>query len=118
MAAAIRARLPVSEPTGSMVVDVDGGTVAGDVGMIASPRPRWRFLSPRPEPIRDRRSAEGIKKEISSACMPEDDEGRLMEIRGRNLRNGVPKKIVISKRQISESLAEPVGSLTEELPGY
>jgi rod shape-determining protein MreB len=58
-------------------------------------------------------SAERIKKAIGSACTPDDGEGRLMEIRGRDLRNGVPKEIVISERQISESLAEPVGSIIE-----
>src|SRR5260370_36484314 len=58
-------------------------------------------------------SAERIKKEIGSACMPEDGEGRMMEIKGRDLMNGVPKEIVISERQISESLAEPVGSIIE-----
>src|SRR5436309_3039206 len=58
-------------------------------------------------------SAERIKKEIGSACMPEDGEGRVMEIKGRDLMNGVPKEIVISERQISESLAEPVGSIVE-----
>ena len=57
-------------------------------------------------------SAERIKKEIGSACMPEDGEGRMMEIKGRDLMNGVPKEIVISERQVSESLAEPVGSVT------
>jgi rod shape-determining protein MreB len=45
--------------------------------------------------------------------MPEDGEGRVMEIRGRDLINGVPKEIVISERQISESLAESVGSIIE-----
>jgi hypothetical protein len=54
-----------------------------------------------------------IKKEIGSAGMPEDGEGRVMEIRGRDLMNGVPKEMVISERQISESLAEPVGSIIE-----
>jgi rod shape-determining protein MreB len=58
-------------------------------------------------------SAERIKKEIGSACMPEDGEGRVMEIRGRDLMNGVPKEIVISERQISESLADSVGSIIE-----
>src|SRR5256884_6955214 len=62
-------------------------------------------------------SAERIKKEIGSACMPEDGEGRVMEIRGRDLMNGVPKEIVISERQISESLAEPVGSIVEAVKG-
>src|SRR5215472_1493673 len=80
MAAAIGAGLPVSEPTGSMVVDS---------------------------------SAERIKKEIGSACMPADGEGRTMEIKGRDLMNGVPKEIVITERQIAESLAEPVGAIVE-----
>src|SRR5258708_19517022 len=60
-------------------------------------------------------SAERIKKDIGSACMPEDGEGRVMEIKGRDLMNGVPKEIIISERQISESLAEPVGSIVEAL---
>src|SRR5260370_41125561 len=58
-------------------------------------------------------SAERIKKKIGSACMLEDGEGRVMEIRGRDVINGVPKEIVISERQISESLAESVGSIIE-----
>src|SRR5260370_20078039 len=56
-------------------------------------------------------SAERIKKEIGSACMPEDGEGRMMEIKGRDLMNGVPQEIIISERQVSQSLAEPVGSI-------
>jgi len=58
-------------------------------------------------------SAERIKKEIGSACPPEDGNGRTMEIKGRDLMNGVPKEIVISQRQIAESLAEPVGAIVE-----
>src|ERR1700746_531264 len=58
-------------------------------------------------------SAERIKKEIGSACMPEEGEGKVMQIKGRDLMNGVPKEIVISERQIAESLAEPVGAIIE-----
>ncbi|HAA91357.1 MAG TPA: rod shape-determining protein, partial [Rhodospirillaceae bacterium] len=58
-------------------------------------------------------SAERIKKEIGSACAPEDGDGRVMEIKGRDLMNGVPKELVISERQIAESLAEPVGAIIE-----
>ncbi len=54
-----------------------------------------------------------IKKEIGSACPPEDGEGQVMEIKGRDLMNGVPKELVISERQIAESLAEPVGAIIE-----
>jgi len=58
-------------------------------------------------------SAERIKKEIGSACPPEDGEGRTMEIKGRDLMNGVPKEIVLSERQIAESLAEPVSQIID-----
>jgi rod shape-determining protein MreB len=58
-------------------------------------------------------SAERIKKEIGSACPPEDGDGRVMEIKGRDLMNGVPKELVITERQIAESLAEPVGAIIE-----
>ena len=58
-------------------------------------------------------SAEKIKNHIGSACPPDDGNGREMEIKGRDLLNGVPKEIVINERQISESLAEPVGAIIE-----
>jgi rod shape-determining protein MreB len=58
-------------------------------------------------------SAERIKKEIGSACPPEDGEGRILEIKGRDLMNGVPKELIISERQIAESLAEPVSAIVE-----
>jgi rod shape-determining protein MreB len=58
-------------------------------------------------------SAERIKKDIGSACPPEDGEGGTMEIKGRDLMNGVPKELVITERQIAESLAEPVGAIVE-----
>jgi rod shape-determining protein MreB len=58
-------------------------------------------------------TAERIKKEIGSACPPADGEGRMLEIRGRDLMNGVPKEIKISERQVAESLSEPVGQIIE-----
>jgi rod shape-determining protein MreB len=58
-------------------------------------------------------SSERIKKEIGSACPPEDGEGRTMHIKGRDLMNGVPKELVISERQIAESLAEPISAIIE-----
>jgi rod shape-determining protein MreB and related proteins len=58
-------------------------------------------------------TAERIKKEIGSACLPDDGNGRVVEIKGRDLMNGVPKEIVISQRQIAEALAEPVSAIIE-----
>ena len=128
MAAAIGAGLPVTEPTGSMVVDVGGGTtevavlslggivharcVRGggdkmDEAIIAYIRRNHNLLV-------GEGSAERIKKEIGSACPPADgEEGEVMEIKGRDLLNGVPKELIISERQIAESLAEPVSAIIE-----
>jgi len=58
-------------------------------------------------------SAERIKKDIGTASPPEDGEGDTMEIKGRDLMNGVPKELIISERQIAEALAEPVGAIIE-----
>lgn len=127
MAAAIGAGLPVTEATGSMVVDMGGGTtevavislggivyaksvrVAGDKmdeAIIAYIRRVHNLLI-------GESSAERIKKEIGGACPPGDGEGRMMEIKGRDLMNGVPKEIIISERQVAEALAEPVGAIIE-----
>ena len=59
------------------------------------------------------RSAERIKESIGSACPPEEGEGRTMEIKGRDLLHGVPKELIISERQIAESLAEPISQIVE-----
>ena len=127
MAAAIGAGLPVTEATGSMVVDVGGGTtevavlslggivyarsvrIGGDKmdqAVIAYIRRNHNLLV-------GESSAERIKQQIGSACPPEDGNGQEMEIKGRDLMNGVPKEILINERQISDSLAEPVGAIIE-----
>jgi rod shape-determining protein MreB len=58
-------------------------------------------------------SSERIKKEIGSACPPEDGDGRVMEIKGRDLMNGVPKELVLSEAHIAEALQEPVNQIIE-----
>src|SRR5690348_10557297 len=127
MAAAIGAGLPVQEPTGSMVVDIGGGTTEVAVlslgGIVYSRSVRVggdkmdeaiiAYIRRHQNLLIGESSAERIKKEIGSACMPEEGEGRIMEIKGRDLMNGVPKEIVISERQIAESLSEPVGAIVE-----
>ena len=127
MAAAIGAGLPVTEPTGSMVVDVGGGTtevavlslggivysrsvrVGGDKmdeGIIGYIRRNHNLLV-------GESSAERIKHEIGSACPPEDGDGRTIAIKGLDQINGVPKKLVISERQIAESMAEPISAIVD-----
>ncbi len=58
-------------------------------------------------------SSERIKKEIGSAAAPDSGSGITMEIKGRDLLNGVPKEITITQRHIAEALAEPVGAIVE-----
>ncbi|MDE1153760.1 MAG: rod shape-determining protein [Micavibrio sp.] len=127
MAAALGAGLPVTEPTGSMVVDIGGGTtevavvslggivskrsvrVGGDKldeAIVTYIRRNYNLL------IGDA-TAERIKKAIGAACMPEEGEGLQMEIKGRDLLNGVPKAIIITERQIAQALSEPVGAIIE-----
>jgi rod shape-determining protein MreB len=127
MAAAIGAGLPVTEPTGSMVVDIGGGTTEVAVlslgGIVYSRSVRVggdkmdeaiiAYIRRNHNLLIGESSSERIKKEIGSACLPEDGEGRTMEIKGRDLLNGVPKELLISERQIAESLAEPVSAIVE-----
>ena len=127
MAAAIGAGLPVTEPTGSMVVDIGGGTTEVAVlslgGIVYSKSVRVggdkmdeaiiAYIRRNHNLLIGESSAERIKKTIGSACSPEDGNGETIEVKGRDLMNGVPKELVISQRQISESLAEPFGAIVE-----
>jgi len=123
MAAAIGAGLPVNEATGSMVIDIGGGTtevgvislggivyassarVGGDKidqAIIDYMRRNYGTLISEP-------TAEKIKKQIGSAFpMTEIEE---MEITGRNLAEGLPRKITISSNEILESISEPLQSI-------
>ena len=58
-------------------------------------------------------TAERVKKEVGSACPPADGEGKQIKIKGRDLMNGVPKEIIVTERQMAESMAEPVGQIIE-----
>ena len=127
MAAAIGADLPVTEPTGSLVVDIGGGTtevavislggivyarsvrVGGDKideAIIAYMKRNFNLML-------GESTAELIKKEIGSAMAPDDSDGRTLFVRGRDLMEGVPKEILITERQIAEAVAEPVSQIVE-----
>ncbi len=127
MAAAIGAGLPVTEPTGSMVVDIGGGTTEVAVlslgGIVYARSVRVggdkmdaaivSYIRRTHNLLIGESSAERIKKEIGSACPPAKGEGRSIEVRGRDLMNGVPKEITITERQIAEGLADPVSQIVE-----
>jgi rod shape-determining protein MreB len=127
MAAAIGAGLPVTEPTGSMVVDIGGGTTEVAVlslgGIVYSRSVRVggdkmdeaiiSYIRRNHNLLIGESTAERVKKEIGTAKPPEEGVGRTMEVKGRDLMNGVPKELVINQMQIAESLAEPVGAIIE-----
>jgi len=129
MAAAIGAGLPVTEPTGSMVVDIGGGTTEVAVlslgGIVYSRSVRIggdkmneaiiAYIRRNHNLLVGESSAERIKEEIGSACPPDEGDGATMDIKGRDLMNGVPKELILSERQIAESLAEPVSAIIESV---
>ena len=127
MAAAYGANLPVSEPTGSMVVDIGGGTtevavlsldgivysrsvrVGGDTmddAIVSYIRREYNLLI-------GEASAERLKKEVGSAKVAEGGSEQFIKIKGRDLMHGVPKEVRISAIQVCDALKEPVGQIVE-----
>ena len=125
MAAAIGAGLPVSEPAGSMIVDIGGGTcevaiislagivharsvrVAGDAMDECIRRHMQRVYNL----LIGERTAEEIKMEIGSA-FPTGEE-KTMEVRGRDIVAGLPKTMTITSEEIRDALQEPVASIVD-----
>jgi rod shape-determining protein MreB len=127
MAAAIGADMPVTEPIGSMVVDIGGGTtevavlslrglayttsvrVGGDKmdeAIVSYVRRNHNLLI-------GEATAERIKHQIGIARPPTDGIGKVIAIKGRDLVNGVPKEILINQGMIAEALSEPVATIVE-----
>lgn len=126
MAAAIGAGLAVNEPRGSMIVDIGGGTteiaivslggivyscsirVGGDTmdeAIISYIRRKYNLLI-------GETTSEKIKKEIGAACvLNNEEENHGMIIKGRDLVYGIPKEIMVTQKQIAESLFEPVSQI-------
>ncbi len=127
MAAAIGAGLPVSEPTGSMIVDIGGGTTEVAIislgGIVTSKSLRIAgdefdqsiiaYVKKEHSLMIGERTAEQIKMEIGSAYKVEDE--KTMDIKGRDLITGLPKTVTISEDQVREALREPVSSIVEAI---
>ena len=125
MAAAIGSGLPVSEPTGNMVVDIGGGTTEVAVislgGIVTSISIRTggdeldqaiiTYVKKEYSLMLGERTAEEIKMAIGSA-FPSPDEPHA-EIRGRDLVSGLPKTIVVSAEEIRKAIEEPVNSIVD-----
>ncbi|MFS8543338.1 MAG: rod shape-determining protein [Limnochordales bacterium] len=125
MAAAIGCGLPVQEPSGSMVVDIGGGTtevavislggivthrsvrVGGDEldeAIVQHVRRQYNLLI-------GERTAEEVKHTIGSAYPM--DEHRTMDVRGRDLVTGLPKTVTLSSDEVREAMAEPISAIVE-----
>ncbi len=125
VAAAIGAGLPFAEPTASMIVDIGGGTtevaimsladiavcesvrVAGDdmdEAIISHMKKTYNLMV-------GEQTAERIKIEIGSAAQASDESS--MEVRGRDMISGLPRKTVITSEEIREALQEPVGAIVD-----
>jgi rod shape-determining protein MreB len=129
VAAAIGAGLPVAEPTGSMIVDIGGGTTEVAVlslgGVVLSTSVKSagdKFDEAIIEYMRaahklaiGETTAERMKKEIGTACPPDDGDGKTMHVKGRDLVTGLPKEVNVSQRQIAEALAEPVALIIDTI---
>ncbi len=127
IAAAIGAGMPITDPTGNMVVDIGGGTTEvavislGDIVYARSVRTGGdrmdeaiiSYLRRQHNILVGESTAERIKTSIGTARMPDDGRGQSMEIRGRDLLNGVPKETEITQAQVAEALAEPVQQICE-----
>lgn len=129
MAAAIGVGLPVSEPTGSMIVDIGGGTSEVAVislgGIVTAQSVRIGgdeldeaiidYVKREHKLMIGSQTAEELKLEIGSAF--DSGENEQAEIRGRDLEAGLPKTVVISSHEVRDAIAAPVESIMEAIKG-
>ena len=127
MAAGIGAGLPITEPTGNMVVDIGGGTteiaVISLAGTVISKSVRVggdkmdnaiiQYMKRKFNLAIGERTAEEIKIEIGTAFEEENDEQETKEVKGRDLINGIPTTVVISKKEVKDALKEPIMPIVE-----
>jgi len=125
MAAAIGGGLPITEPSGNMIVDIGGGTtevaVISLAGIVISKSIRVagdkmdeaivQYIKRKYNLLIGERSAEYIKKEIGSAYPL--DEAMTVEVKGRDLVAGVPRTLVVNSDEIRDALTEPVNAIVD-----
>jgi rod shape-determining protein MreB len=127
VAAAIGAGLPVTEPVGTMIVDIGGGTTEVAVislgGIVASESSRiagdefdaaiLAFMKREYSLALGERTAEEVKTKLATAYPLEEE--LYAEIRGRDLVTGLPKTVVVSTGEIREAIEEPVAAIVESV---
>ncbi len=127
MAAALGAKLPVNEPTGSLVVDIGGGTTEVAVlslgGIVYSRSIRVggdkmdeaivNFVRRKHSLLLGEASAERIKQTVGAAIPRANGSAVAIDIRGRDIVHGVPREITVGQAAIAEALTEPVGQIVD-----
>ncbi|MBI4963930.1 MAG: rod shape-determining protein [Desulfomonile tiedjei] len=127
IAAAIGARLPITEPTSSMIVDIGGGTTEvaviamSDIVYAKSLRVAGdkidnaviRYVKQKYSLLIGERTAEMVKMMIGSAC--QEAEESIIEVKGRDLIAGIPKIIALRSGEVTEAITEPVRAILETI---
>ncbi|MCY4353702.1 MAG: rod shape-determining protein [Truepera sp.] len=127
LAAAIGAGINIAEPTGSMIVDIGGGTTDVAIislgGIVVSESLRIagnefdeaiiRYIRHKENLLIGDRTAEEVKMKIGAAVIWRPDDVREIEVRGRDLINGLPKTISVVSEDVVEALKEPVQKIAD-----
>ena len=127
LAAAVGAGVNIAEPTGSMIVDIGGGTTDVAVislgGIVVSESLRiagnemdesiTRFIRHKENLLIGDRTAEEVKMKVGAAVIRGPDDIRDIEVRGRDLINGLPKTISVNTEDVTEALTEPLQKIAD-----
>jgi len=127
LAAAIGAGVRIAEPTGSMIVDIGGGTTDVAIislgGIVVSESVRIagnefdeaiiRHIRHRENLLIGERTAEEIKVQVGSATVTGPDDIRSIQVRGRDLINGLPKTITVTTEDVTAALQEPIQKIAD-----
>ncbi len=127
LAAAIGAGVQIAEPTGSMIVDIGGGTTDVAIislgGIVVSESLRIagnefdesiiRYIRHKENLLIGDRTAEEVKMKVGAAVMVRPDDSREIEVRGRDLINGLPKTIRVATEDTVEALKEPIQKIAD-----
>ena len=127
LAAAIGAGVKIAEPTGSMIVDIGGGTTDVAIislgGIVVSESLRIagnefdesiiRYIRQKENLLIGDRTAEEVKRKVGAAVVRNADDNLDIEVRGRDLINGLPKSITVTTEDIVEALKEPIQKIAD-----
>jgi len=127
LAAAIGAGVKIAEPTGSMIVDIGGGTTDIAIislgGIVVSESLRIagnefdesiiRYIRQKENLLIGDRTAEEVKRKVGAAMVRSADDNLDIEVRGRDLINGLPKSITVTTEDIVEALKEPIRKIAD-----